>query len=351
MRPKFHAWFVQLLDEVAANILLHNFLWYRRHPPASGPRAAECPGLYSGEPAEFYSPVPAPMDLDADRLRVHETASATVSDFRFDSETVTAWPENDRAWGRHWKTKAPDRGLTVVGVDGIVQLGTRWFRRLARELSPRGVDVVTMDAPFNYRRTPAGYRPGQLIVSGDMAHQLAVTRQAVLDLWKLIVSLQAAGRRVGLVGVSYGGWITLLTSLLTADLEFLIAVVPPVDITSMLREGGTIVRSIRRGIGHAPLERLELERLAKPVVPLHWPSALPGHRISLHAARYDRLAPCHGIEKLAQAWQTRLTLHSRAHFQLANSTSIFPQIADEVCDFAFSPSAHAVVSDNVLVTC
>ena len=351
MRSMLHGWFVQLLDEVAANILLHHFLWFRRRPPAIGPRPADCPALYSGELTAFYSPAPSPIDLESERRLAFETSAATVWDFRFDSEIATAWPDSDRVWGRHWMTKSPDCGLTVVGVDGLVQLGTRWFRRLARELVPRGIDVVTMDAPFNYRRTPAGYRPGQLIVGGDIAHQLAVTRQAVLDLWKLIISLQQAGRRVGLVGVSYGGWLTLLTSLLATDLEFLIAIIPPVDITRMLREGGTIVRSIRRGIGHAPLERPELERMARPVVPLYWPRKLPADRISLHAARYDRLAPCDGIQRLAEAWQTRLAMHSRAHFQLANSTSIFPQIADEVCAFAFSQNGRSVVPEDMLVTC
>jgi hypothetical protein len=43
-------------------------------------------------------------------------------------------------------------------------------------------------------------------------------------------------------------------------------------------------------------------------------------------------------------------MHSRAHFQLANSTSIFPQIADEVCTFAFSQNGRAVVPDDMFVT-
>jgi hypothetical protein len=318
---------------VAANVLLHHFLWFRRRPPALGPGPQDCPALYSGELAGFYAPHPSAADLHAARSLIHETSTSTIHDFRFASETTTPWPESDVVWGRHWKTKCGDRGLTVVGVDGLVQLGSRWFRRLATQLNPRGIDVLMMDAPFNFRRTPKGYRPGQLIAGGDVGHQLAVTRQAVLDLWRVVISLQREGRRVGLVGVSYGGWLTLLASLLADNLEFLIAVVPPVDITRMLRDGGTIVRAIRRGIGHDPLDHPELERLVRPVIPGFWTPKLAASKISLHAARYDRLAPCRGIEELAHKWKTKLVVHSAAHYHLAGSSSIFPQIADEVSLF------------------
>jgi hypothetical protein len=324
--------FAQAVDEVMANILLHHFLWYRRQPPARGPRPHENPGLYSGDLAAFYSPHPVPIDLGVGRRYFRDVPAAAVWDGSFASETTTRWPENDRVRYRHWLSTAPDTGVTVVGVDGIVQIGTRWFRRLAGVLNARGIDVLTMDSPFNYRRTPRGYRPGQLITSGNLGHQLAVAQQGVLDLWKVIISLQDQGRRVGLVGVSYGGWLTLLTSLLVERLEFAIALVPPVDIVAMLkRGGGTVVRSIRRGIGYDRLDLGELERVARPIVPSRWPSRLDGNRIMLHAARFDRLVPCTGVTDLARLWNARLTMHDAAHYSLAVSTKIFPQVADQVC--------------------
>ncbi|MSR57063.1 MAG: alpha/beta fold hydrolase [Planctomycetaceae bacterium] len=325
----------QLVDEVAANILLHRFLRHRHTLPCAGPGPDRLPGLYSGELHEFYAPAPTPLDLMADRDQVDRNAERTVWDCRFTSDTTSAWPENNRVWCRHWQTHAGDRGLTVVGVDGIVSLGTGWFRRLAQELNPQGIDVIVVDAPCNFRRTPAGYKPGQLVAAGDLAHQLALTRQAVLDVWRVIESVQKQGRRVGLVGVSYGGWLTLLTALVAAELDFLIALVPPVDIVRMLREPTTIVRGIRRGLGFGPLERAELERLSRPIIPSLWQPRLPANRILLHAARYDRLVPRAGIERLAREWETDLTIHDDAHFRLALGVPIIGIVARQVlalCD-------------------
>jgi hypothetical protein len=323
------------VDEVLANVLLHRFLRFRRLAPVRGPRPEEFPALFSGELNSFFAPGPVAADLDDDRVLYRETALARVWDCRFASEIKLGWRDSDRVWCRHWQTRHLDRGITLVGVDGMVQFGTRWFRRLAEILNPRGIDVVAMDSPFNFRRTPRGYRPGQLIISGDLGHQLAVTRQAVLDLWRVVVSLQRQGRRVGMMGVSYGGWLSLLTSLLADNLEFLIAVAPPVDIIGILQKrGGTVVRGVRRGIGYQPLDAAYVTRIVRPAVPTNWPQLLSGDRISLHAGRYDRLVPQRGIEDLARLWNAKLAIHRAGHYHLALSTRIVPQIAAEVCSFA-----------------
>jgi hypothetical protein len=101
------------------------------------------------------------------------------------------------------------------------------------------------------------------------------------------------------------------------------------------QRGGKIVRGVRRGIGHRPLDGELLGRVAGPVVPSRWPQKLPGKKIALHAARFDRLVSCGGIERLAQLWGARLQLHQAAHYSLAVSTRIFPQVAEDV--LAFTP--------------
>lgn len=325
-----HARVSELVDEVVANVLLHGFFRHRGSPFVLGPGPSECPSLYCGDLAGFYAPQPVEIDLQSACTRVAGYGDHRIWDFRFASETVTRWPENNLVRGRHWQAGRNDAELTVVGVHGIVQVGHSWFDRLAERLNPHGIDLVMVDAPFNYRRTPAGYRPGQLILNGDLGHQLAVIRQGVLDVWRVILSLQQAGRRVGLLGISYGGWLSLLAALLAERLEFVLAVVPPVDVTRALSRGGTLVRASRRGLASYGRDFDELVRTARPIVPGQWQPRLPGQAIALHAARYDRFVSCNDIEDLSRKWGTRLIIHNDAHCRPAISAALIPQLADEI---------------------
>lgn len=330
----------QLVDEVAGLVLLHGFFQYRGLPPVAGQTLGAFPDLFSGELDRFYRPHPDPVDLNRDRRRVAQTSDCTVSDLAFASAVQTPFDATNRVLVRLWEPRH-DRGLTVVGVDGIVQVGCRWFTRLAERLTPHGVSVAMMDAPFNYRRTPVGYRPGQLIVGGDLDHQLAVTRQAALDLWTLIESLQADGRRVGLVGCSYGGWLVLIAALLAERLDFTIALAPPVNIVRLLERRGAVVRAVRSGLRPELLDPDHVAHVARVVTPHFWQPRVAPQAITLHAARYDRIVSTECIVDLAERWGARLVMHDDAHYGATSRPQIISQVAGQVLEYWENASSPA----------
>ena len=347
-----------LLDELVANLLLHRALRYQQRPPVTGPTAAEDPGLYSGQLELFYRPIPPVVDLFREPVPLErqprppgsrpvrptsprptqsgKMASASSLDYRLPSLFQTRWPAANQIWLRRWSPlPEQDRGITLICLQGLVQRGMGWFRPLAEQIVPQGVEVVAVDLPFNFRRTPAGYFPGQLIVGGDLGHQLAVTRQAVIDTWQVVRSLQHGGRRVGLIGVSYGGWISLLTSLLADDLACVVAVTPPVNTFRLLQEGGTLIRAVRRGLGKAPLNLSQLTEVSRPLTPREWTSRLPGDRIHLHLARCDRFVKSGHIRDLAAAWGTVLREHFNGHYNVTMRPLLVPGIVRDLQTLLF----------------
>lgn len=342
------------LDGITGFYLLHWFFYYKKQPLIISDAGKETPGLFSGDLLSFFSPVPEPAKIEyqSDLYPASEALfpAAEVQDFQFLSSIPTDFPENDLVKGRHWKSTVPspapnsDSRYTVVAIDGIVQLGVRSFNRLARRLTPYGIDVVMLDSPFNYRRTPPGYRPGQLIAGGNLDHQLTVARQGLLDLWSLIRSLQSEGRQVGLMGISHGAWMTLTASLLIEQLQFVMAITPPVDLFHILDEGGTVVDAIRRGIRESDLSEQQLEQICQPLrIPL-WKPRLPVSAIHLHVADYDRFVPPFRIEALAEQWHTKLTHHPLGHIEATTGPKVVAQVAEEILQFWKFPADSIAAS-------
>ncbi len=331
------------LDEILGFYLLHRYFYYKKQPLILSDARKTSPELSSGELTTFFSPVPQAAQLDyLPQLTPTSQANfdtAQVIDFQFPSPIQTDFPENNLVKGRHWKsTTVPQEAelnprYTVIAVDGIVQMGVRSFNRLAQRLTPAGIDVVMMDGPFNFRRTPTGYRPGQLIAGGNLDHQLSVARQGVLDLWSLILSFQNKGHQVGLVGISHGAWMTLTAALLIEQLDFVMAITPPVDLFNILEEGGTVVNAIRRGIANETLDREKLEHLCRPLTISNWEPKVPTSAIHLHIADYDRFVPTFRIEALAKQWQTHSSHHPLGHIEATNGPKVITQVSSDILKF------------------
>jgi len=338
-------------DEFVANILLHVAFRYRNNPRALGPSETDAPHLYSGDLDAFFGTPPETVSLPEPGPARWSSPLWTVHDASLPSSSPSGWPDSDRIWIRRWiptataraeatRSGGPVSPRTVIGVHGIVQRGTRWFNWLADQLAPRGIEILTVDSPFNYRRAPRGYFPGQLIVGGDLGHQLQVTRQAVRDTWQIVRSVQSQGREVALCGVSYGGFISLLTTLLADDLQATVAVTPPVNTLRLLQEGGTLIRAIRMGLGKEPLDISRLDALTAPLIPQRHQPRLPGHRIHLHIARYDRFVKADHIRELAALWNTRTSEYPDGHYSVTMQPTLIAPLASGLLEIWDAPRSN-----------
>ena len=348
-------------DEFFGTVLLHTVLRHRGRPPGHGPTG---PGvtadvLRGGDVRTVFAPAfdrrtPGfaaalrPATRRGGRPVTAPDECARVEDFTLPSPVATRWPAANRIVGRVWRA-ASANGVrpgeprrTVLFVDGLVQPSFQVAGRFARAFAAAGVDTVSVDLPFNHRRTPPGRRPGELILGGDIDHVLSTTRQSVLDVLAVLDAVRAdpGVGEVGLCGISFGGWAVLTAAAVdavraadatgrdTAGVRFVAGLAPAAHPAATLREGGTIMRAARGNVG--PLGDLADGPTAVPYTPARQRAPLPPDRILLHAARWDRFVPNRRIDELAAAWGTAVTVHETGHMGISADAGINRALAAAV---------------------
>lgn len=327
----FEKLWYQAKDELIGVGLLYFLLRHRLHHPFKGETHKSFPDLFCGELDRFCQPTPIPVDLNERRSLYFENDDYRIEDVYFPSRVKSAIPSNDTVILRHWIPTVENKSnLTVIGCDGLGQMGSGWFWRFAKQFAPAGIEVVMMDAPYNYRRTPKGYKTGQLVVGGDLDHQLSVSRQSILDLWTTIISLQQQGRRVGLTGISFGGWLCLMGGLVAEDLEFIYALAPPVDLGTISIEGGAVTRAIRRGLGYHKLDHKLMMQAARAVTARFWEPKLDPQKITLFGGEYDRFIPTFRVQELAKVWNCNYEHFADGHIGLASDKKYIELIAQRI---------------------
>lgn len=312
------------IDELGAMIIGRVFLWRRKRLPLEQQIVARLYEPFDGDLNRYYA-VPRPFEpARGELIKQAEHSHIALRDLGFSSPLPAGIADNDRVIVRHWHGTRRDRRLSVLALGGLVQVGYFWFDRLAEGLARAGVDTWMMDEPFNGRRTPDGYLPGELILGGGAELLIAAVRQAVVDARAIIRMLRAQGRRVGVVGQSYGGFLSLLLSILEPELEFVVSMIPLADVPAWYRTALFLPRGVR---GRFPrFSEAELQAIAWPVNPMRWRPAVPAERIALHAARYDRLVRVDSIRKLASLWDAQLTMHAEGHYSLFFGDSFRRQV-------------------------
>jgi len=174
---------------------------------------------------------------------------------------------------------------------------------MADKLYRAGLNVVLPMLPFHGSRNPAGSRFGGQFFPGTVPQRTnEAFGQSVWDVRSLVRWLRAEGcGKVGVMGMSLGGYVAGLLASVDAELDFAIPMIPMVSMADLLWEHGAEhpIRKEAEGRGIT----LDLTRsLYRVHSPLELAPRLPAERLMLVAGTGDRICSPEHVERLWEHW-------------------------------------------------
>lgn len=261
----------------------------RGMPPAGRHEAhAEEAAELLNRPDFFCDFVESPRDMELNRGKI----------FRFKSQIVTPWNENNLARGKlfsvaeNWQ-KFP----TIILLHGWNdELGYQFrFPYLAGHLNRCGINTVTIELPYHLQRRPTAPDAIRNFISEDLWRMVEATRQSIADVRALVKWFHAQGcESVGLWGTSLGAWLAGLIICHEPEVNFAVLTTPVARLERVINELA-FCEPIRRSYEKSKMDLAKLN-----LVP-HRPKT-PRENILIQEAVDDLFAPKEAIEEFWKTW-------------------------------------------------
>ena len=266
---------------------------------------------------EFYA-APPPIARVRESF-VRELALGGVTDATWPSgfvprhpdqrEKFLRWKENTVVHVRLLRHARPSP--TIVCIHGYRAGSFRFEERAwgAQWLYDLGLDVALFTLPFHALRAPPNRRTTPLFPTADVARTNEALAQATWDLRGLIAWLRASGSpKIGVAGMSLGGYTTALLATVEPSLDFAIPFIPLADMTDVVVEH----EALRGTVVPDPLIEAG-KRAMKRVRPLAREPMISGDRVLVVAAERDRICKVSHAELLAAHFHAELATFPGAH--------------------------------------
>jgi pimeloyl-ACP methyl ester carboxylesterase len=194
--------------------------------------------------------------------------------------------------GENWQSKP-----TVILVHGWNDRLNHYFffPRHARKSSRLGINVATLQMPWQFDRRPPGLNGWGDFLCADILHVVNAALQGLADIRALIGWLTAQSSPfIGLWGVSMGAWLSGLATCHDARIGCAVLTVPVARLDSLL-EKAAFCDTIRAGLNGRHIEMGKLNLIAnRPII--------PPENVLLLEAEYDRFVPKVDVEELSRLW-------------------------------------------------
>ena len=286
----FHRWQSELVDASAfAGIGFWQMLGRAgRHGADEWNRYAE-DWLRRGA-AEFYQlPEKIPAALIEGRQRVPSPVPCDRD-------------ENNFVHLRVWPGREGMKSPAMILLHSLFSASDVGYVHWASVLNRLGWTAIFYDLPYHYRRRPQGTWSGELVFGGNLIRSAETIRQAVAETRMVVRMARAAGApRVGLWGMSLGGWVASLTLCHEPDLACAWLVQPIPDVATAIWDspGGWVIRRQMEARG---LSRQQASRMLPMVCPSFGRPKVPPEKILLVGGRHDRIARPEQLRGLAKEW-------------------------------------------------
>jgi dienelactone hydrolase len=234
--------------------------------------------------------------------------------------TAHAWLLRQSDPGRPW----------LVCIHGY-RMGYPWMDlsafRAARLHARLGLNVLLPVLPLHGPRR-IGRLSGDGFFGADVMDMVHAEAQAMWDLRRWLGWIRAqGGRRIGVYGLSLGGYNAALLAGLEDDLACLVAGIPATDLAALIWMHGPehiLHVAERRG-----LERARAERVLRVVSPLALAPRVAKERRFVFAGNVDQLVPAAQVQSLVRHWeQPATTWFAGAHLTFGLHQGVTRQLAE-----------------------
>jgi len=185
-------------------------------------------------------------------------------------------------------------------------------QRLHREL---GLNVLMPILPLHGSRK-IGLRTGDRYLDGNLLDLLYAQTQALWDIrsWIAWIREQDPSARIGIYGVSLGGYNAALLPLFDEALDFVVAGVPVVDFAGLLWR--FIPSAHRQFFADSGLDEARYRSILRVVSPMERVPKMPAERLHLVGAVADRVVPPAHSVRLSHHWNVPVTWYQGSHLSL-----------------------------------
>lgn len=255
--------------------------------------------------------------------QIGEGADHRVYRFAFPSPHPTTDEVNNTVYGKLYQSRSNPKAATILILPGWMTYKEEKYytQPLGRMLLDAGYNYIFYSLPYHMERTPKGCLSGELAISGNLYRTVESFRQALLECRTIIAWLNEVvqAERVGVLGLSLGGWLASHLVHLDCGIDFAVLMVPAVNPTAGLWQT-RIAAPIRRDLIRMGFTAESYRELIRPIDPVNYCPVLDPHKVLVVGALFDQCAPFDALEAYCRFLGNPQRLNYRhSHFSIMHS--------------------------------